>query len=318
LVHYECPKLTPQDTKTLLSVMMTEDQHHTFETQGEVDFSFSSTQVGRYRVNVFQQRGSMAASIRLIHNEIIDPRFLGIPDSVIDLYKRNKGLVLVTGATGSGKSTTLASLIDQINRYRSCHVITLEDPIEYLHKHQKSIVNQREIGLDSTSYGSALKAALRQDPDVILVGEMRDLETISTALTAAETGHLVFSTLHTSGAVETIDRIIDVFPPHQQAEVRVQLSSVLVSVISQQLLPKSFGEGRIPAFEVMHLNPAIRNLIREGKTYQIKSTIQTNRKMGMMTMEDALIQRYREGSITRETAVLAASDPISIEHKLVF
>lgn len=314
-----CPgsALLPHDTEKIVYSIMTDEQIGLLKEKGEVDFSFSISDLGRFRVNVFYQRGSVAASIRLIHHEIIDPRILGIPESVIELYKRQKGLVLVTGATGSGKSTTLASIIDQINQNRRCHVITLEDPIEYLHKHRQSIVNQREIGLDSQSYAAALRAALRQDPDVILIGEMRDLETISIALTAAETGHLVFSTLHTSSAVDTIDRIIDVFPPHQQAEVKVQLSNVLLSVISQQLLPKNIGDGRVAAFEVMHLNSAIRNLIREGKTHQIKSTIQTNRKAGMITMEDALLQLYMEGTITKEAALMAAPDPAYLERRLL-
>lgn len=316
----DCPgeKLLPKDIQRLVESMMTEEQKVKLHQEGELDFSYAISELGRYRVNAYYQRGSLAASIRLIHSDIIDPRLLGVPESVIELYKRQKGLVLVTGATGSGKSTTLAALIDQINKHRRSHIITLEDPIEYLHRHHQSMVNQREIGLDSKSYAKALRAALRQDPDVILIGEMRDLETISIALTAAETGHLVFSTLHTSSAIDTIDRIIDVFPPHQQQEVRVQLASVLVSVISQQLLPKAFGEGRIAAFEVMHLNTAIRNLIREGKSHQIKSMIQTNRQAGMITMEDALIQLYMEGRIQGEDAIAASPDPSYMQKKIMF
>lgn len=314
-----CPgeSLSPKETEELIHGIMTQEQIAVLKEKGEVDFSFSISEIGRFRVNAFYQRGSVATAIRLIHHEIVEPHILGVPESVVELYKRKKGLVLVTGATGSGKSTTLAALIDQINRNRRCHVITLEDPIEYLHRHNQSIVNQREIGLDSQSYADALRAALRQDPDVILIGEMRDRETISIALTAAETGHLVFSTLHTSSAVDSIDRIIDVFPPHQQAEVKVQLSNVLVSVVSQQLLPKAIGDGRVAAFEIMHLNPAIRNLIREGKTHQIKSTMQTSRKQGMITMEEALIQLYIEGTVSKEDVLMAAPDPAYLEKRLL-
>jgi len=254
-------KLMPEVTKSLIYPTMNEEYQQAFEERGEIDFSFAIPQVGRFRVNAFMQRGSVAAAFRLVASEIPNPEKLGIPDSVIDLWSKKRGLILVTGPTGSGKSTSLASIINEVNKRRSDHIITLEDPIEYLHKHNTSIVNQREIGMDSKSYENALKGALRQDPDVILVGEMRDLETISIAITAAETGHLVLSTLHTIGAVNTIDRIIDVFPPHQQQQIRVQLSAVLVSVVSQQLMRTMDGHGRAAAFEVMHTNPAIRNLI---------------------------------------------------------
>lgn len=237
LVDMDYPRLLPPDTEAVISTMMSDKRLQQFEELGEIDFSYSIPQIGRYRVNVFHQRGSMAASIRLVSTKIPLPEELGIPKSVVDLYQKKRGLVLVTGPTGSGKSTTLASIIDRINSMREVHVITLEDPIEYLHNHKKAMVNQREVGLDTHSYSNALRAALREDPDVILVGEMRDLETISTAITAAETGHLVLSTLHTIGAASTIDRIVDVFPPHQQQQIRVQLSMVLESVISQQLIP---------------------------------------------------------------------------------
>lgn len=255
--------------------------------KGEVDFAYSIKSLGRFRVNVFKQRGSYAAVIRLVSTAIPSAESLGVPHSVIELTKKKRGLVLVTGPTGSGKSTTLASLLDIINSNYSAHIITLEDPIEYLHNHKKAIVNQREIWLDTYSYANALRAALREDPDVVLVGEMRDLDTIATAITAAETGHLVFSTLHTIGAAPTIDRIIDAFPPHQQTQIRVQLGSILESVISQQLLPTADGRGRVAAFEVMHGTAAVKNLIREGKTHQIASVIQTSRKLGMQTMDDA-------------------------------
>ena len=236
------------------------------------------------------------------------PESLGVPKSVIELCAKKRGLVLVTGPTGSGKSTTLASLIDRINDNRNAHVITLEDPIEYLHTHRKAMINQREIGLDTHSYADALRAALREDPDVILVGEMRDLETISTAITAAETGHLVFSTLHTIGAAATIDRIIDVFPPHQQQQIRIQLAVVLEAVISQQLIPTADKQGRVAAFEVMHGTIPIKNLIREAKTYQISSVLQTARKEGMLSMDDALLDLYNKGLINAESAMGYAQD----------
>ncbi len=309
--------LYPKDTEQLLQSIMNEQQMEHLSQYGEVDFSFSMASIGRFRVNIFKQRGSLAAAIRLVDSHIPDPRKLGVPDSVIQLYQKQRGLVLVTGPTGSGKSTTLASLIDLMNKTRNSHIVTLEDPIEYLHKHNQSIVNQREIGLDTRSYANALRAALRQDPDIVLVGEMRDLETISIAITAAETGHLVLSTLHTIGAANTIDRIIDVFPPHQQQQIRVQLAAVLQAVISQQLLPRSDNKGRVAAFEVMHVNQAVRNMIREGKTHQITSTMQTSKRLGMQTMDDAIYTLYQEGVITREHALTVATDPAFLERKLV-
>ncbi|MEG2016711.1 MAG: type IV pilus twitching motility protein PilT, partial [Oscillospiraceae bacterium] len=245
------------------------------------------------------------------------PQDLGVPQQIVDLYNKKSGLVLVTGPTGSGKSTTLAALIGKINENLSAHIITLEDPIEYLHRHGQSIVNQREIGVDTNSYSAALRAALREDPDVILVGEMRDLETIATAVTAAETGHLVFSTLHTIGAAETVDRIIDVFPTEQQDQIKVQLSAVLEAVISQRLIPNAQGNGRVAAFEVMLANSAIRNLIREGKTYQIPSIMQTGKKFGMQTMDDALYDLYRTGQINRKEALLYSIDNESMEKKMI-
>ncbi len=308
--------MLPQATKELILPIMIEEQRKVFDEKGEVDFSFALAQIGRFRVNAFMQRGSVAAAFRLVGSEIPSPSVLGIPQSIVDLHTKKRGLVLVTGPTGSGKSTSLASIINEINVHRSSHVITLEDPIEYLHKHQKSIVNQREIGLDSHSYANALRAALRQDPDVILVGEMRDLETISIAITAAETGHLVLSTLHTIGATSTIDRVIDVFPPHQQEQVRVQLSAVLVAVISQQLLPTLDGKGRCAAFEVMHANPAVRNLIREGKTHQILSIMQTNKRLGMQTMDDSILDLVRAGQISREDGLIAAQDAPNLERRM--
>lgn len=309
-------KLMPEDTDILIMPMLSEHFKEILEDKGEVDFSYSIPSLGRYRVNVFKQRGSYATAIRLVGTTVPTPEQLGIPESVIELTKKKRGLVLVTGPTGSGKSTTLASLIDVINSNYNAHVITLEDPIEYLHQHKKAIVNQREIGLDTHSYANALRAALREDPDVILVGEMRDLDTISIAITAAETGHLVFSTLHTIGAANTVDRIIDVFPPHQQQQIRIQLASVLESVISQQLIPCSDGKGRVAAFEVMHGNSAIRNLIREAKAFQITSVVQTNKKLGMQTMDDAIYNLYLSRKIDENKAIHFAQDPIALERKL--
>ena len=289
--------LYPPATKVLVESMLNTTNQAIFNEKGEADFAYSIPEVGRFRVNAFHQRGSCAAVIRIVNTVIPDSESLGIPGSVLELCNKKRGLVLVTGPTGSGKSTTLASLIDIINRQKEVHIITLEDPIEYLHNHSKAVVNQREIGLDTQSYANALRAALREDPDIILVGEMRDLDTISTAITAAETGHLVFSTLHTIGAAPTIDRVIDVFPTHQQTQIRVQLASVLESVISQQLLPTADRKGRVAAFEVMHGTPAVKNLIREGKTHQIESIMQTSKKFGMQTMDDALFDLYMKHRI---------------------
>ena len=317
LITMEGSKLLPSDTMEIAIHVMNEKQRQHFEECGEVDMSYAIAGEGRYRVNVYKQRGSIAMAFRLVGTSIPSPQELGVPESVVGLYQKKRGLVLVTGPTGSGKSTTLASIIDTVNNNREAHVITLEDPIEYLHQHKKSIVNQREIGLDSNNYAQALRAALREDPDVILVGEMRDFETISTAITAAETGHLVFSTLHTIGAASTVDRVIDVFPPHQQQQIRVQFANVLEAVISQQLIPTVNGDGRVAAFEVLHNNPAVRNLIREGKTHQLASVMQTNRKAGMMTMDDALTQLYHEYKISREMALQFAQDQESIKNKLL-
>jgi twitching motility protein PilT len=268
---------------------------------GERDFSVSLPDVGRFRANVFLQRGSVAISIRRIYSSLPSPESLRIPLAVQELADRTKGLVLVTGPAGSGKTTTLATLIDRINHRRECHVLTLEDPIEYLHRHGRSIINQREIGGDTRSYAEGLRSALRESPDVILIGEMRDLETIAIALTAAETGHLVLSTLHTVGTAMSIDRIVDVFPPNQQQQVRIQLSTVLQAVVSQQLLP-SVDATRIAAFEVMLVNPAVRNMIRESKTPQIDSVLQMNAASGMRTMDMSLAELVNEGRVLLEDA----------------
>lgn len=316
LMNMNYPVLSKIDADTIVKSTMNERQLEILDEKGEVDFSFSLASVGRFRVNVFKQRGALSAALRLVNTIIPRPEDLGVPPSVVNLYKKKRGLVLVTGPTGSGKSTTLASIINMVNENLPGHIITLEDPIEYLHSHKMSTVNQREIGMDTLSYENALRAALREDPDVILVGEMRDLETISIAITAAETGHLVFSTLHTIGAAATIDRVIDVFPPHQQQQIRIQLAMVLEAVISQQLMPTADGQGRVAAFEVLHSTPAIKNLIRENKTFQIASTMQTNKKMGMQTMDDSLFYLYAQGIISRDTALNYAQDQQSLEKKL--
>ena len=304
----ENQKLMPADTEQIVRKMLSSEQWNKFQEIGELDFSFSLQGLGRFRANVYKQRGTCCAAIRMVNFQIPSLENLGIPDVVKELGNRTKGLILVTGPTGSGKSTTLASVIDMINSERDCHILTLEDPIEYTHKHKKSIVNQREIGNDTHSYAAALRAALREDPDVILVGEMRDTETIAIAVTAAETGHLVLSTLHTIGSASTIDRIIDVFPPHQQQQIRVQLSSVLQGVVSQQLLVRKDIPGRVAAVEVMVATPAIRNLIREGKTYQINSQIQTGLKFGMQTMDGSIASLYKKGVISQEEAIAHAGD----------
>ena len=298
--------LTPEDTMELTKESMNEKQFSDLDEIGEIDFSYSSPGLGRFRVNAYKQRGSYGMALRVIPLTIPTMESLGLPKVISDIARLPRGLVLVTGPTGSGKSTTLASMIDQINRERSCHILTLEDPLEYLHKHKKSMVNQREIGSDSASFASALRGALREDPDVILVGEMRDLETIGIAITAAETGHLVLSTLHTNGAAKTIDRVIDVFPPHQQQQIRVQLASVIQAIISQQLLPKADGKGRVGAYEIMIATPAIRNLIREDKIHQIDTSIQTGAKLQMQTMDSSLIDLYTRGLILKDVALTQA------------
>lgn len=317
LVNLLEERIMPPDSKALVEQMIPGRLVERFNRDGEVDFSYAIRSVGRFRVNIFKQRGTLSFVIRLVNTEIPAPESLGLPESVLDLTTKKRGLILVTGPTGSGKSTTLASLINIINQKYSKHIITLEDPIEYLHSHAKSVVNQREIGIDTQSYAAALRAALREDPDVILVGEMRDLDTIATAITAAETGHLVFSTLHTIGAVPTVERIIDVFPTHQQAQIRIQLATLLEAIISQQLLPTADRKGRVAAFEIMYANSAIRNLIREAKPHQIPSIIQTSRQSGMMTMDDALYELYRARKVSKEDVLLFAQDRGNLLRKLV-
>ena len=316
LITMDYPVMLPADTLDVVVAIMTEHQRNAFEERGHYDMSFSLHNCGRYRVNAYKQRGTVALAFRLVGTKVPSPEELGVPDSVIDLYQRKRGLILVTGPTGSGKSTTLAAIIDKINNSIDSHVITLEDPIEYLHSHRMSMVNQREIGIDAENYAEALRAALREDPDVILVGEMRDLETISVAITAAETGHLVLSTLHTLGAANTVDRVIDVFPPHQQQQIRIQLSNVLEAVVSQQLIPTADGRGRVAAFEVLHANQAVRNLIREGKSHQLAGVMQTNRKLGMITMDEAIQQLYQDKKISRDTAIMFAQNPDTMENRI--
>lgn len=296
-------------SSALLSILTPEQREH-FEEHLELDFAYTTTG-GRFRVNYYQQRDSIGGAFRLIPREIKQLKDLGVPASVSRFAELARGLVLVTGPTGSGKSTTLASLVDLVNRTRADHIMTVEDPIEFLHTHQKSIVNQREVGHDTHSFAAALKHVLRQDPDVILIGELRDLETISVALTAAETGHLVFATLHTQDAAQTIDRVIDVFPPHQQGQVRAQLAATLQGVVCQTLV-KKVGGGRVVATEVLMITSAIANLIREGKTYQIASSMQAGRALGMHTMDQHLADLVNAGQITREAAEEKAHDTEAI------
>ena len=310
------PTMTPQDTREIVYSVLNDSQRKRFENERQLDLSYAIPGLARFRVNVFFQRGSVSAAFRLIPQEIQSLEELGLHAPVAEFTRKPRGFVLVTGPTGSGKSTTLASMVDMINRDRSEHILTIEDPIEFLHRHRRCLVNQREIGSDATDFSTALRAALREDPDVILVGEMRDLETISTALTAAETGHLVFATLHTQSTAQTVDRIIDVFPPHQQHQVRMQLSIALQGIITQQLLETADGAGRICATEVLVPTPAIRNLIREGKTHQIYSALQTSGSMGMQTMDASLAQLVRKGAITRSLAEQRASVPEELKRLL--
>lgn len=303
-------RLMPEETEAIVRELFHLGMDRSLDrltATGEDDFSFSLSQMGRFRVNVYRQRGSLAAVLRVVRFELPDANELHVTQDILSFAELKKGLVLITGSAGSGKSTTLACLIDVINRSRSGHIITIEDPIEYLHRHQKSIVSQREIGQDTPDYLHALTAALREAPDVILVGEMRDLETTQTVLSAAETGHLVFSSLHTTGAANTINRIIDVFPADKQQQIRVQLSMVLQAIVSQQLVPSLDG-GLIPAFEIMKVNNAIQTQIRENKIHQIDNTIQANSREGMITMDASLLKLMKAGKISRETALLACQD----------
>src|SRR5947209_2937297 len=310
------PKLSSADTREIIYSILTGDQRQRLETDWQFDFAYSIPGHARFRVNAYFQRGALGAAFRLIPFGMSSIEELGLPATVHEFTRRPRGFVLVTGPTGSGKSTTLAAMIDEINRTREEHIMTIEDPIEFLHGHKKCIVNQRELGSDAQSFSMALTAALRQDPDVILVGEMRDLETISTALTAAETGHLVFATLHTQDTSQTIDRIIDVFPAHQQGQVRVQLSVALQGIMTEQLLPTADGSGRCVATEVLVPTPAVRNLIREGKTHQIYSVLQTGSSVGMQTMDTSLAELIRAGKITQKLAESRSSTPEELRRLL--
>lgn len=308
LIYINDQNITVQDSEILAKQCISENYFNLFTSHGEMDTSYAISGLGRFRVNLYKQRGSISMAFRTISYDVPKIQTLGLPEIVNDFASKKRGLVLVTGPTGSGKSTTLAAMIDYINFHRKCHILTIEDPIEYMHKHRMSIVNQREIGNDTGSYSKALRAALREDPDVILIGEMRDLETISTALTAAETGHLVFSTLHTIGAAKTIDRIVDVFPPHQQSQMRNQLSTVLQGIISQQLIVNANGSGRSVATEIMTLTPATANLIREAKTPQINSCIYNGAQYGMHSMDTSIARLYNERKISYESACQSAID----------
>lgn len=310
LTPMEAEKLTQERSGALIRQIYDRAQRNMngFEATGDDDFSFSIPGVARFRVNAYRQRGSWAAVIRVVAFSIPDWKKLGIPEQVMDLHTQTGGMILITGTAGCGKSTTMACLVDKINASRACHIITLEDPIEYLHRNNKSIVSQREIAVDTGDYLQALRACLRQAPDVIQLGEMRDLETIRTAMTAAETGHLLLGTLHTRGAVNTIDRIVDIFPADQQDQIRIQLSSVLKTVVSQQLLPDTKG-GQTPAFEIMHMNSAIRSLIRDSKNHQIAAAIAAGVSQGMVTMDSSILELYRQGTVTREVALAHADNP---------
>jgi twitching motility protein PilT len=303
------PKLEPQALRGMVYAILPQRQRERLEQELELDMSYSLPGAARFRVNVYFQRDSIGAAFRLIPFEIKPIADLGLPPQVAELARYPRGFVVVTGPTGSGKSTTLASMVDVVNTERACHIMTVEDPIEFLHKHKMAMVNQREVGSDTKGFAPALKHVLRQDPDVILVGEMRDLETIQTAITAAETGHLVFATLHTQDAPQTIDRIIDVFPPHQQQQVRVQLSTTLQGIVTQQLLPTVDGRGRVVATEILVATAAVRNLIREAKIHQVYSVMQAGARYGMQTMDMSLSNLTRQGKVSLQTALDAAHDP---------
>ena len=308
MTQLELPPLQPEDTERLIRSIANERQLEQMENNGGADFGIAFGDQARFRVSIFHQKGHWGAVLRQIPNTLLPLEKLGLPPSIKDLLYTPRGLILVTGPTGSGKSTTLASLLDVINTERACHIITVEDPIEFYHEHKQSVVIQREIGADVPSFAEALRRALRQDPDIILVGEMRDLETIEAAVTAAETGHLVFGTLHTTGAAETVDRIVDAFPTTQQQQIRTQLASSLIAVISQELLPRCDKKGRIAAFEIMIQTPGIQALIRDNKTFRITSELQTGAKYGMNTMDTHLFQLYTEGKIDYENMKNMARD----------
>ena len=312
----EYDTLTPEGTIQLAYSVMSDEQRKRFETTRELDFSFGIKGLARYRANVFLQRGVVSMVIRQIPFEILPMETLGLPTVVRDFTNRQKGMILVTGPTGSGKSTTLAAMLDKINQTRQCHIITIEDPVEYIHHHKKCIVNQREVGSDTTSFPTALKYVLRQDPDIILIGEMRDLETIEAALTIAETGHLVFATLHTNSTYEAVNRIVDVFPADQQKQILTQLAFTLEGVVTQQLIPRSRGTGRVLCAEVLVCTPAIKAVIREGKTHQIYSLMQAGQKFGMQTMNQALLQAVLDKALSPEAALERSGDRTELEQML--
>lgn len=317
LTRLDYPTLTSNDTRDLIYSILSQDQRQRVENEWEIDFSYSVPGKARFRVNTYFQRNSLGAAFRLIPTYIKSIDDLMLPAVIHKLAAKPRGFILVTGPTGCGKSTTLAAIIQEINNSREEHIITIEDPIEFLYRHDKSVINQREVGTDTKSFNRALKSALRQDPDVILVGEMRDTETIQTALTAAETGHLVFATLHTQDAPQTIDRIIDVFPPHQQDQIRIQLASTLMGVCTQQLVSTVDGNGRVVACEVLVPTPAVRNLIREAKTHQIYSAMQTGSQFGMQTMDASLAELVRRGVIRKDMALKKSSNPDDLERLII-
>jgi len=315
LKRTDLPRLTAEDVKNLLYAILNEERRQRFERDKELDLSYEVPGLARFRVNMFWQQRCVGAALRLIPFRIRTIDELLMPPAVKDLCMRPRGLLLVTGPTGSGKSTSLAAMIDHINTHKRCHIMTIEDPIEYMHHDKLSIINQRELGVDTHSFADALRHVMRQNPDVILVGEMRDLETIHLAITAAETGHLVMSTVHTQDAPQTIDRIVDVFPPEQQQQIRTQLSVVLVGVLSQTLLPNAQGTGRVAAFELMVATPSVRNLIREGKTHQLYMDIQTGAEYGMQTLDSCLLNLVRKGLVDFEDAIAKSSNPRDFEQR---
>ena len=317
LVNLDHPVLLPNEARELIYSILSQDQRQKLETDWEVDLSYSLYGQARFRVNAYFQRGTLGAAFRIVPVVIKTVEELGLPRVLHSFCSKPRGFVLVTGPTGSGKSTTLAAIIDEINTSRADHIVTIEDPIEFLHQHKQCVVAQREVGTDTKAFPAALRSALRQDPDIILIGEMRDLETIQIALTAAETGHLVFATLHTQDCPQTIDRMIDVFPPHQQEQIRVQIAATLEGIVTQQLLPKVSGLGRSAACEVLITTPAVRNLIREGKTHQLYTVMQTGGQLGMQTMNASLAELVRRGDITRELALKRSSSPDDLERLML-
>ncbi len=317
LQNLDYPMLTPGEARELVYSILSQDQRQKLETDWEVDLSYSLYGQARFRVNAYFQRGTLGAAFRLVPVKIRSIEELGLPKILYSMAQKPRGFVLVTGPTGSGKSTSLAAMIDEINETRSEHIVTIEDPIEFLHQHKKCVVDQREVGSDTKGFGPALRSALRQDPDVILIGELRDLETIQIALTAAETGHLVFATLHTQDCPQTVDRMIDVFPPYQQEQIRVQIAATLEGIVTQQLLPCVGGEGRVVACEVLVPTPAVRHLIREGKTHQLYTVMQTSAEHGMQTMNASLADLVRCGKITKDLALHRSSTPDDLERLLL-